>query len=65
METAKLIYKYHTIDLSKHELYILRALVLEMYEGVCIDHEEFETIHGVNQEEAASLKKKILSIHFP
>ncbi|EPI8021879.1 hypothetical protein ACOP0D_002035 [Neisseria gonorrhoeae] len=37
------------ISLDKDELYIIQAIVGEIYSGVCVDCRDFEIIHGVEK----------------
>lgn len=52
-----------TIMLSKADLYIIRSIIGEIYAGVCVDAEEFETIHGIEKDEVLRLKHDIYEIY--
>ena len=52
-----------TIVLSKADLYIIRSIIGEIYAGVCVDAEEFETIHGIKKDEVLRLKHDIYEIY--
>jgi len=52
-----------TIVLSKADLYIIRSIIGEIYAGVCVDAEEFETIHGIEKDEVLRLKHDIYEIY--
>ena len=52
-----------TIVLSKADLYIIRSIIGEIYAGVCVDAEEFETIHGIEKDEVLRLKQDIYEIY--
>ncbi|MBG8577769.1 hypothetical protein EJF87_01620 [Neisseria meningitidis] len=47
------------ISLNKDELYIIQAIVGEIYSGVCVDCRDFEIIHGVEKNKVLSLNKYI------
>ena len=49
MKLVELSNEQSTIVLSKAELYIIRSIIGEIYAGVCVDVEEFETIHGLKK----------------
>lgn len=49
--------------LSKDELYIIRSIIGEIYAGVCVDSEEFETIHGIEKDSVLKLKHDIYEIY--
>lgn len=46
------------ISLSKDELFIIRAVLSEIYAGVCVDSEEFETIHGIDENQVLKLESE-------
>lgn len=52
-----------TIVLLKADLYIIRSIIGEIYAGVCVDAEEFETIHGIEKDEVLRLKYDIYEIY--
>lgn len=52
-----------TIVLSKADLYIIRSIIGEIYAGVCVDAEEFKTIHGIEKDEVLRLKHDIYEIY--
>ncbi|WP_294834378.1 hypothetical protein [uncultured Gilliamella sp.] len=52
-----------TVILSKDELYIIRSIIGEIYAGVCVDSEEFETIHGIEKDSVLKLKHDIYEIY--
>ena len=52
-----------TIVLSKADLYIIRSIIGEIYAGVCVDAEEFETIYGIEKDEVLRLKHDIYEIY--
>ncbi len=37
------------ISISKDELYIIQAILGEIYSGVCVDYRDFDIIHGVEK----------------
>ena len=63
MKLVELSNEQSTIVLSKAELYIIRSIIGEIYAGVCVDAEEFETIHGIKKDEVLRLKHDIYEIY--
>lgn len=63
MKLVELSNEQSTIVLSKAELYIIRSIIGEIYAGVCVDVEEFETIHGIEKDEVLRLKHDIYEIY--
>ncbi|WP_118846987.1 hypothetical protein [Neisseria lactamica] len=51
------------ISLDKDELYIIQAIVGEIYSGVCVDCRDFEIIHGVEKNKVLSLDKERKKIY--
>ena len=51
MDLLKIQADYATISISKDEVFILRAILSEIYAGVCIDSEEIEVIHGFDKDD--------------
>lgn len=52
-----------TVLLSKDELYIIRSIICEIYAGICVDSEEFETIHGIEKDSVLKLKHDVYEIY--
>ncbi|HIG0366652.1 TPA: hypothetical protein ACYAC8_000627, partial [Neisseria meningitidis] len=52
-----------TISLTQDEVFVLRAILSEIYAGVCVDAREFEIIHGVERDEVDDLKKYFIEIY--
>ncbi len=50
MNLLKIQADYATISVSKDEVFILRAILSEIYAGVCVDSEEIEIIHGFDKD---------------
>lgn len=51
------------ISLDKDELYIIQAIVGEIYSGVCVDCRDFEIIHGVEKNKVLLLDKELKKIY--
>ncbi|HFA6395423.1 TPA: hypothetical protein WMM21_002172 [Neisseria gonorrhoeae] len=51
------------ISLDKDELYIIQAIVGEIYSGVCVDCRDFEIIHGVEKNKVRLLDKELKKIY--
>ncbi|EMT9795116.1 TPA: hypothetical protein ACKJ11_002145 [Neisseria gonorrhoeae] len=51
------------ISLDKDELYIIQAIVGEIYSGVCVDCRDFEIIHGVKKNKVLLLDKELKKIY--
>ena len=52
-----------TISLTQDEVFVLRAILGEIYAGVCVDAREFEIIHGVEKDEVDDLEKYFIEIY--
>lgn len=52
-----------TISLIQDEVFVLRAILGEIYAGVCVDAREFEIIHGVGKDEVDDLQKYFNEIY--
>lgn len=63
MKLIQLGNEQSTVILSKKELYIIRSIIGEIYAGVCVDSEEFETIHGIEKDDVLKLKCDIYEIY--
>lgn len=51
------------VSLSKNELFILRAILSEIYADVCVDSEEFEIIHGIDRNEVLKLNSEFQDLY--
>ncbi|HGL4816922.1 TPA: hypothetical protein ACKFDX_001281 [Neisseria gonorrhoeae] len=51
------------ISLDKDELYIIQAIVGEIYSGVCVDCRDFGIIHGVEKNKVLLLDKELKKIY--
>lgn len=51
------------IEITENEFFILRAIISEIYSGVCVDSDEFEIIHGIQQDDVNHLENKINEIY--
>lgn len=51
------------ISINKDELYIIQAIVGEIYSGVCVDYRDFEIIHGVEKNKVLLLDKELKKIY--
>lgn len=52
-----------TISLIQDEVFVLRAILGEIYADVCVDAREFEIIHGVGKDEVDDLQKYFNEIY--
>lgn len=52
-----------TISLIQDEVFVLRAILGEIYAGVYVDAREFEIIHGVGKDEVDDLQKYFNEIY--
>lgn len=52
-----------TISLTQDEVFVLRAILNEIYAGVCVDVREFENVSGVRKHEVDDLQKYFIEIY--
>ncbi|ENW5824900.1 hypothetical protein F6373_002135, partial [Neisseria gonorrhoeae] len=52
-----------TISLTQDEVFVLRAILNEIYAGVCVDSREFENVSGVRKHEVDNLQQQFAGIY--
>ena len=52
-----------TISLTQDEVFVLRAILNEIYAGVCVDLREFENVSGVRKHEVDNLQQQFAGIY--
>ncbi|WP_301883395.1 hypothetical protein [Neisseria uirgultaei] len=51
------------VNFNKNELYIIQAIMGEIYSEVCVDHRDFEIIHGIEKDEVLLLDKQLKELY--
>ncbi|UOP00333.1 hypothetical protein LVJ84_10560 [Kingella potus] len=52
-----------TISLTQDEVFVLRAILNEIYADVCVDAREFENVSGVRKHEVENLQQQFIEIY--
>ncbi|XIE85040.1 hypothetical protein ACFX50_00620 [Neisseria meningitidis] len=52
-----------TISLTQDEVFVLRAILNEIYAGVCVDSREFENVSRVRKHEVDNLQQQFAGIY--
>ncbi|EMU3634532.1 hypothetical protein GNV93_002159, partial [Neisseria gonorrhoeae] len=50
-------------SLTQDEVFVLRAILNEIYAGVCVDSREFENVSGVRKHEVDNLQQQFAGIY--